>query len=170
MFVGVLELFKYLHSKYNMGILDEQGVISIINSISILFTVLPPLVGVGKGVCLATEGICKSTDYGLDLTFSIMPMAFTSAPGIYSLLLFFFMITRTPVTLIGAIKCLSGTAIQGLACGFCGYTMGAIAKDASVARAKQKKFTSSYFLLLIFGELIGLLALVLGMLILTGAE
>lgn len=153
-----------------MGLLVEQTIISIINAISISLTVLPPLVGVGMGIELATDGICKSTDYSLDLTFSIMPMAFTSAPAIYSLLLFFFMITKTPITLSGAIKCLSGTAIQGFACGFCGYVMGKIAKDASVARAKQKKFTSSYFLLLIFGELIGLLALVLGMLILTSAE
>lgn len=150
--------------------MKEESLVALINSISILFTVLPPLVGVGVGVGLATEGICKSTDYGLDLTFSIMPMAFTSAPAIYSLLLFFYMITKTPQTLAGAVKSLSGTAIQGFACGFCGFVMGGIAKDASVARAKQKKFTSSYFLLLIFGELIGLLALVLGMLILTGAE
>lgn len=150
--------------------MTEETTILIINSISILLTVLPPLVGAGMGVGMATEGICKSTDYSLDLTFSIMPMAFTSAPAIYSLLLFFYMITKSPVTLAGAIKCLCGTAIQGLSCGFCGIVMGGIAKDASVARAKQKKFTSSYFLLLIFGELIGLLALVLGMLILTSAE
>lgn len=150
--------------------MGEESLITIINSVSIFLTVLPPLVGVGMGVGLATEGICRSTDYSLDLTFSIMPMAFTSAPAIYSLLLFFYMITKSPVTLSGAIKCLCGTAIQGMACGFCGLVMGGIAKDASVARAKQKKFTSSYFLLLIFGELIGLLALVLGMLILTSAE
>lgn len=153
-----------------MDLGNEETVVAIINAMAIMFTVLPPLIGVGVGVGLATEGICKSTDYGLDLTFSIMPMAFTSAPAIYSLLLFFYMITKTPVTLLGAIKSLCGTAIQGLACGFCGVVMGGIAKDAAVARAKQKKFTSSYFLLLIFGELIGLLALVLGMLILTGAE
>lgn len=149
---------------------NEEIIVTIINSFTILLTVLPPLVGVGLGVGLATEGICKTVDLDLDLTFSIMPMAFTSAPAIYSLLLFFYMITKFPVTLAGAVKCFGGAAIQGLACGFCGYTMGGIAKDAAVARAKQKKFTSSYFLLLIFGELIGLLALVLGMLILSGAE
>lgn len=153
-----------------MDIKNEETIVTLINSVSIFLTVLPPLVGVGKGVSLATEGICKSVEYDLDLTFSIMPMAFTSAPAIYSLLLFFYMITKSPVTLLGSIKTLGGTAIQGLACGFCGYTMGGIAKDAAVARAKQKKFTSSYFLLLIFGELIGLLALVLGMLILSSAE
>lgn len=153
-----------------MDIKNEEMIVTLINAISIFLTVLPPLVGVGMGVSLATEGICKSVDYDLDLTFSIMPMAFTSAPAIYSLLLFFYMITKSPVTLLGSIKTLGGTAIQGLACGFCGYTMGGIAKDAAVARAKQKKFTSSYFLLLIFGELIGLLALVLGMLILSSAE
>lgn len=153
-----------------MEISNEETLVTAINSITILLTVLPPLVGVGMGVGLATEGICKTVDLDLDLTFSIMPMAFTSAPAIYSLLLFFYMITKSPVTLLGAVKCFGGAAIQGLACGFCGYTMGGIAKDAAVARAKQKKFTSSYFLLLIFGELIGLLALVLGMLILSGAE
>ncbi|KAM0680173.1 hypothetical protein GINT2_001556 [Glugoides intestinalis] len=153
-----------------MEIKNEETIVTMINSLSIFLTVLPPLIGVGIGVGSATEGICKSVDYDLDLTFSIMPMAFTSAPAIYSLLLFFYMITKSPVTLLGAIKCLGGTAIQGFACGFCGIAMGGIAKNAAVARAKQKKFTSSYFLLLIFGELIGLLALVLGMLILSGAE
>lgn len=149
---------------------SEEILVTLINAGTILLTVLPPLVGVGVGIGLATEGICKTVDLDTDLTFSIMPMAFTSAPAIYSLLLFFYMITKSPVTLLGAVKCLGGAAIQGLACGFCGYTMGGIAKDAAVARAKQKKFTSSYFLLLIFGELIGLLALVLGMLILSSAE
>lgn len=149
---------------------SEKTIISLMNSTSILFTVLPPLIGVGAGIKLATEGICKSIEYDLDLTFSIMPMAFTSAPAIYSLLLFFYMSTKSPETIHGAIKCLGGTAIQGFACGFCGYIMGGVAKDAAVARAKQKKFTSSYFLLLIFGELIGLLALVLGMLLLSSAK
>lgn len=153
-----------------MSLLTQEEVISIINISSTMLTILPPLVGVGMGLKLATEGICKSTDYDLDLTFSIIPMAFSSAPAIYSLLLFFYMTTKAPKTLSGAIKCVGGTAIQGFACGFCGYIMGAIAKDAAVARAKQKKFTPSYFLLLIFGELIGLLALVLGMLLLSSAE
>lgn len=147
-----------------------EQVIPLINTFSTLLTVLPPLIGVGTGLKLATEGICKSVEYDLDLTFSIMPMAFTSAPAIYSLLLFFYMCTKAPTTISGAMKCLGGTAIQGFACGFCGYIMGGIAKDAAVARAKQKKFTSSYFLLLIFGELIGLLALVLGMLLLSSSE
>lgn len=147
----------------------SEDAIPILNALATAMTVLPPLIGVGKGLQLAAEGICKSTDYDLDLTFSIMPMAFTSAPAIYSLLLFFYMTTKSPKTLSGAIKCFCGTTIQGLACGFCGLVMGAIAKDAAVARAKQKKFTSSYFLLLIFGELIGLLSLVLGMLLLSSA-
>jgi len=150
--------------------MDQDTTIAILNTISIVLTVLPPLAGVGLGIKMATGGICKSVDYDIDLTFSIMPMAFTSAPAIYSLLLFFYMLTKSPQTLVGAIKSLGGTAIQGLACGFCGMIMGGIAKDAAVARAKQKKFTSSYFLLLIFGELIGLLSLVLGMLLLSSAE
>ncbi|KAI5149834.1 hypothetical protein ENBRE01_1150 [Enteropsectra breve] len=150
--------------------MNNDALIPAINIISTILTVLPPLAGVGAGLKLATDGICRSVDYDLDLTFSIMPMAFTSAPAIYSLLLFFYMTTKSPKTLAGAIKCLGGTAIQGFACGYCGYVMGGIARDAAVARAKQKKFTSSYFLLLIFGELIGLLALVLGMLILSNAE
>lgn len=150
--------------------MSEKEIISIINTVSIIQTILPPLVGVGMGLHLATMGICKSTEYDLDLTFSIIPMAFSSAPAIYSLLLFFYMTTKAPTTLIGAIKCLGGTAIQGFTCGFCGFIMGGIARDAAVARAKQKKFTPSYFLLLIFGELIGLLALVLGMLLLSSAE
>ncbi|ORD93319.1 hypothetical protein HERIO_2628 [Hepatospora eriocheir] len=78
--------------------------------------------------------------------------------------------SKSPKTLSGAIKCLGGCAIQGIACGSCGYIMGNIARNAAVARAKQKKFTSSYFLLLIFGELVGLLSLVLGMLILSTAK
>ena len=97
-------------------------------------------------------------------------MAFTTALAIYSLLLYFYMDSKTPKTLIGAITCLGGCALQGFACASCGYIMGGIAKDAAVARAKQKKFTSSYFLLLIFGELIGLLSLVIGMLILSSAK
>lgn len=153
-----------------MALLSGKEVISIINTISTIQTILPPLIGVGTGLHMATEGICKSTEYDLDLTFSIIPMAFSSAPAIYSLLLFFYMTTKAPTTLTGAFKCLGGTAIQGFACGFCGYIMGGISRDAAVARAKQKKFTPSYFLLLIFGELIGLLALVLGMLLLSSAE
>lgn len=150
--------------------MGQTIILSVINTISTIQTILPPLIGVGVGLRMATEGICRSTDYDLDLTFSIIPMAFSSAPAIYSLLLFFYMTTKSPATLAGAIQCLGGTAIQGFACGFCGYTMGAIARDAAVARAKQKKFTPSYFLLLIFAELIGLLALVLGMLILSNSE
>ncbi len=148
----------------------EKEVISILNASSMCLSMLPTLIGVGLGLSLATEGICKSIEYDLDLTFSIMPMAFTSAPAIYSLLLYFFMESKSPKTLTGAIQCLGGCALQGFACESCGYIMGNIAKDAAVARAKQKKFTSSYFLLLIFGELIGLLALVIGMLILSGAK
>lgn len=153
-----------------MGALSEADVVGIINIISIVQTILPPLIGVGTGLQLATEGICKSIEYDLDLTFSIIPMAFSSAPAIYSLLLFFYMTTKAPTTLTGALKCLGGTAIQGFACGFCGYIMGSISREAAVARAKQKKFTPSFFLLLIFGELIGLLALVLGMLLLSSAD
>ena len=147
--------------------MGEPEVINILNAVSTCLTMLPTLIGVGKGLHLATEGICKSVEYDLDLTFSIMPMAFTSAPAIYSLLLYFYMASKSPKTLIGAIQCLGGCALQGFACASCGYIMGSISKDAAVARAKQKKFTSSYFLLLIFGELIGLLSLVLGMLILS---
>lgn len=146
------------------------SLVNVINAIATAFTVLPPLIGVGRGLQIAAEGVCRSIDYDLDLTFSIMPMAFTSAPAIYSLLLFFYMSSKAPVTLAGALQCLCGAAIQGLACGCCGLVMGGIARDAAVARAKQRKFTSSYFLLLIFGELIGLLSLVLGMLLLSSAE
>lgn len=148
----------------------EEIVINILNAIAICSTMLPTLIGVGIGLQLATEGICKSIEYDLDLTFSIMPMAFTSAPAIYSLLLYFYMTSKSPKTLMGAIQCLGGCLLQGCACASCGYIMGGIAKDAAIARAKQKKFTSSYFLLLIFGELIGLLSLVLGMLILSKAK
>lgn len=124
-------------------------------------------VGGGLGFLGGSEGICKAAEYTVSASFSLIPIIFITAPMIYALILFFMVYSIQVNSLSQGLVIMSACVINGISAGVTGYSVGYSAKVACVARAQQRKFNSIFFLILIFGEAVGLLGLVCSIAVVT---
>lgn len=127
-------------------------------------------IGGGVGFIGGAEGVCKAAEYTVSVSFSLIPVIFITAPMIYVVIVFFMVYDKGIETLADGLVVLSACLINGIASGITGYSVGYAAKVACVARAQQKKFNTIFFLILIFGEAVGLLGLVCAIAVATGAK
>lgn len=123
--------------------------------------------GGGIGFMGCTEGVCKAADYTVSMSYSLIPIIFVTAPMIYAVILFFMTYNKEVTSLAQGLTIMSACIINGISSGITGYSVGYSAKVACIARAQQKKLNSIFFLILIFGEAVGLLGVVCAMVILT---
>ncbi|EEQ81433.1 hypothetical protein NCER_102135 [Vairimorpha ceranae BRL01] len=148
-------------------LMNEESLKTMLKGSAVIFAMLPTLIGVAFGLVHGSNGVCKAADYSVDLIHAIMPMGFISAPSIFSIIMFFY-ITITEVESIDhGIRMLVSCVIQGIGNCFGAYCIGKMASCASVTKAQQKKFNGSFFLVMVFGEIVALFSLVGGMIFLT---
>ncbi|WUR03262.1 V-type proton ATPase subunit c (VMA3) [Vairimorpha necatrix] len=148
-------------------LMNEESLKTMLKGMAVVLAMLPTLIGVAYGLVHGATGICKAADYSVDLIHAIMPMGFISAPSIFSIIMFFY-ITVTKVTSINhGIRMLVSCTIQGVGNCFGAYCIGKMACSASVTKAQQKKFNGSFFLIMVFGEIVALFSLVGGMIFLS---
>jgi V-type H+-transporting ATPase 16kDa proteolipid subunit len=146
--------------------MNEKTMMVLIKALAAVFAILPALVGVGFGLIHGSNGVCKAADFSVDLIHAIMPMGFISAPSIFSIIMFFYITVTEPLSLGHSIRMLASCIIQGVGNCFGAYCIGCIASSASVTKAQQKKFNGSFFLVMIFGEIVALFSLVAGIIFL----
>jgi V-type H+-transporting ATPase 16kDa proteolipid subunit len=145
--------------------LDEGNLAAIIKNVALFLSLAFPFAGVGLGIIKTNEGICKAADYSTDLTLTIVPCVFTTAPAIYCII-FFFMKARTEVaSLDEAMRFLAGILITAVSGAITGYSVGSVSHTLVVTRAQQKKFNVTFFLILIFGEIIGIFGFIAGLVV-----
>lgn len=147
------------------SILTPDIVMQLLRGGGCLFTILPALVGMGFGLIEGTKGICKGAEYTISTTNTLVSLAFISAPPIYSLICFFTIAIREVKDMETGIKLLIAGCIDGFSCCFSSYAIGAISKFAVVTKSQQKKFSLSFYMLLVFGEVVGLLGLICAMIL-----
>ncbi|EOB13527.1 Vacuolar ATP synthase 16 kDa proteolipid subunit [Nosema bombycis CQ1] len=145
--------------------LTEEVLISILRGTGCLLSILPALVGMGYGLIEGTKGICKGAEYTINNTNTLFPLAFISAPPIYSLICFFTIALREAKTIETGIRFVVAGGIDGLSGCFSSYAIGCISRNAVVTKSQQKKFAVSFYMLLIFGEVVGLLGLICAMIL-----
>ncbi|KAF9763368.1 V-type proton ATPase 16 kDa proteolipid subunit [Nosema granulosis] len=147
------------------SLLTEDVVKNILRGAGCLLSILPALVGMGYGLIEGTKGICKGAEYTINNTNTLFPLAFISAPPIYSLICFFTIALKDVEDMETAIRFFVAGAIDGISGCFSSYAIGCISKFAVVTKSQQKKFSVSFYMLLIFGEVVGLLGLICAMIL-----
>ncbi|KAK1349668.1 hypothetical protein CWI38_0395p0010 [Hamiltosporidium tvaerminnensis] len=135
----------------------------LIRLAALLVGVLPSFIGVGKGMQEAAVGICTSASIRLDLSITIIPLAFISASLIYSVLIFFIFAKYKVEDYSNGFQLLTACFMTGIGGMVASIATGTIAKSATVTRAQQKNFTTQFLLLMIFAELIGLFGMILAL-------
>jgi V-type H+-transporting ATPase 16kDa proteolipid subunit len=145
--------------------LDEKDVAAIIKNVALFLCLALPFTGVGLGIIKANEGICKAADYSTDLTLTIVPCVFTTAPAIYCVIFFFMRAKVQTATLEEAMRLLAGILITSISGAITGYSVGSVSYTLVVTRAQQKKFSVTFFLILIFGEIIGIFGFIAGLVV-----
>lgn len=152
------------------SLLTKGVVIDILRGAGCFLSILPALVGMGYGLIEGTKGICKGAEFTINNTNTLFPLAFISAPPIYSLICFFTIALKDANTIKTGIKFLVAGAIDGLSGCFSSYAIGCISKFAVVTKSQQKKFSVSFYMLLIFGEVVGLLGLICAMILIMSND
>lgn len=143
---------------------NEELHFSLLKAIAMLMGIVPSLFGVAWGVREAAIGICVAAETRLELSAAIMPMAFANASLIYAIITFF-MFKNEPVTSyeqgFGSIMACTISGMGGL---LSAYAVGGITRYSCVTKAQQKKFSTQFFLMMIFAELIAIFALIMALL------
>lgn len=130
-------------------------------ALSYFLSVAPAFAGVSIGMSKAAVGICQASTIRNDLMLTLIPCAFITAMIIYAVIIHFVIMKRVPVDVEGAFKFVAATAILGVGT-FCGSVgLGNITRVSIVPLAQQKKFMTSFFLLHVFTEFVGLFAFVI---------
>ncbi|EJW02189.1 hypothetical protein EDEG_03365 [Edhazardia aedis USNM 41457] len=143
------------------AIQDDEVYFNALRSAGLILGLGSTFVGVGLGLRESVIGICLSAECKPDLSLTIVPFAFITASIIYSLIIFFMVRNVQINNYEAAFKFLTATLISGIG-GFCSsWANGGIARYACVTKSKQKKFTTQFFLMMIFAELIALFALIM---------
>ncbi|AFN83380.1 putative vacuolar ATP synthase proteolipid [Encephalitozoon romaleae SJ-2008] len=142
---------------------DEKTLSLMISKLGPGLMISLSAIGGGLGFIAGSEGICKAAENVVNTTYSLVPIIFITAPTMYSVILYFMVYDKKIESLRDGLLVLSACVVNGVSSGVAGYSIGHSAKVACVTRSQQKKFNSIFFLILIFGEVVGLLGLVCAM-------
>lgn len=138
---------------------SEENIASMIRAVSVLIMVTVNFGGVGLGLIKACDGVCKAAEYPMGLALACLPFVFTTAPAVYALLMYFMFGQYKPTTIVEALALATPMLIGGLGGGMTGYAVGNMAAPAIVTRVQQKKFGTTFFMVMLFGEIIGILGI-----------
>lgn len=140
---------------------------ALIYPLGIISLFVPAFAGVSIGLGKASHGICQASTIRNDITLAVVPAGFIGVMVLYAGLVFFvhsYSITM-PSSFAAAMPWFAGQVITGMGLFWAAVGLGDISTVATVAAAQQKKFMSSFFLLLVFGEFVGLFSLIIGILL-----
>lgn len=137
----------------------------ILKAASLIIGIVPGFIGVALGLRSATVGICQAAEIRTELSLAIIPMAFTSASLINCMLSFFMMFKKNITSYKEGFTLLTAGAFSGSGGFLCSFAIGGIARFTCVTRAQQKKFSSQFFLTMIFAELLGIFSIILSVLL-----
>ncbi|EIJ87606.1 V-type H+-transporting ATPase 16kDa proteolipid subunit [Nematocida parisii] len=141
----------------------QKLLLECIYPIGVISLLCPTFAGVSLGMSKASIGICNSASIKSDIILTIIPSAFIGVGVLYSVLLFFTTAPQgTPTEFSIPMKWLAAYIVTGMGMFWGSISLGDISAVATVTAAQQKRFKPSFFLLLVFGELIGLFGLIVG--------
>lgn len=140
---------------------NEEIHFAMLKAAGLALGILPIFAGVAIGIKDSVIGICQSAEIKLDLSLTILPMVFTSASIIYGMIVFFSFRSKKIETYEQGFVFLTATMFSGVGGFLTSYAVGKIGRSACVVKAQQKRFTTQFFLMMIFAELIGIFALIM---------
>ncbi|KAM0685661.1 hypothetical protein COBT_003125, partial [Conglomerata obtusa] len=104
----------------------------MLRALGLILGIIPIFAGVATGISDAVIGICQSAEIKLDLSLTILPMIFTSAPVIYAVILFFLLRSKEIKSYADGFLFVTATSFTGFGGFFASYAVGKIAKSACV--------------------------------------
>ena len=134
---------------------------AMLKALGMSLGIVPTFIGVAIGIRETTMGICNSAEIKLEMSLTIIPMAFTSASLIYSLIVFFLFFGKEVKSYEMGFSFIAASTFSGIGGMLSSYAIGGISRHACVTKAQQKKFTTQFFLMMIFAELIGIFSLIM---------
>lgn len=141
-------------------------VLASVYPVGVILLIVPALAGVSIGLSKASHGICQAASIRNDLILTVVPAGFIGAMVVYLLLIFFNgKKTEVPADFSHCLSWFAGQVVAGMGFFWAAYGLGEISAVVTVTTAQQKKFLSSFFLLLVFGEIVGLFAFILGIML-----
>lgn len=140
---------------------------AMIYPLGVISLFVPVFAGVSIGLGKATHGICQASTIKNDVTLAVIPAGFIGVMVLYASLVFFVHSIKVtiPSSFAGGMPWFAGQVIAGMGLFWAAVGLGDISSIATVTAAQQKKFMSSFFLLLVFGEFVGLFSLIIGVLL-----
>ncbi|KAI5173286.1 V-type H+-transporting ATPase 16kDa proteolipid subunit [Nematocida sp. LUAm3] len=150
-------------------IFTKTNALMMVYPIGVILLMIPSFAGVSIGLGKASHGICQAAAVRNDIMLTIIPAGFIGVMILYAALIYFMggHAEDVPVQFSQCLPWLAGQIVAGAGMFWAAVGLGDISAVATVTLAQQKKFLSSFFLLLVFGEFVGLFALIIGLL-LTG--
>lgn len=144
----------------------KSMVLASVYPLGVICLMVPALAGVSIGLSKASHGVCQAASIRNDLMLTVIPAGFIAVMILYAILIFFIgRKTEIPADFTQCLSWFAGQVVAGLGFFWAAYGLGEISTVVTVTTAQQKKFISSFFLLLVFGEIVGLFALILGVLL-----
>ncbi|KAI5187740.1 V-type H+-transporting ATPase 16kDa proteolipid subunit [Nematocida homosporus] len=148
---------------------DKEFILNMVYPVGTICLMVPALAGVSIGLGKASRGVCKAASVRNDIMLAIIPVGFIGVMILYAALIFFMgKRTEVPKDFQTCMAWFAGQVVTGFGLFWAATGLGDIVETATFTAAEQKKFLSSFFLLLVFGEFVGLFALIVGVL-LTGS-
>lgn len=138
---------------------------AIIHPLSFFLLTLFSSIFVARGIADASIGIANAADIRMDTTMVVIPMGFETASLIYTLIMFVMAPFAPPTKIHDTIFVMAGALVTsvGSACG--AYSVGKVTKNAIVARAQNKQFSTYFLIMLMFSEIVAVFSLLMGILL-----
>ncbi|EHY64643.1 V-type H+-transporting ATPase 16kDa proteolipid subunit [Nematocida ausubeli] len=142
---------------------ERTPLLDCIYPLGVVLLLCPAFAGVSIGMGKASHGICQSAAVKNDIVLTVIPAAFIGVSILYAVLLFFITPpTGDANTFTMPLKWLAGYIVTGMGMFWGSVGLGDISAVATITAAQQKRFKTSFFLLLVFGEFIGLFGMIVG--------
>lgn len=142
--------------------LDELIKISGV-PLSLFLCAAPAFAGVAIAMAKAAPGMAQAAAIRSDLTLTLIPSVFITAMVLYAIIIVFIIMNKKLKSAEDSLKLISVAAILGTGTFWGAVGLGDITNATIVTLAQQKKFVTSFFLLLVFTEFIGLFAFVIAL-------
>ncbi|KAH9385293.1 V-type H+-transporting ATPase 16kDa proteolipid subunit [Nematocida major] len=150
-------------------VFDKDAVLSFIYPLGMVLLMVPAFAGVSIGMGKASHGVCQAAAVKNDVVLTIIPAAFIGVGVLYAGLLYFIGgVEGPPISFEVPLRWLAANIITGFGIFWGSLALGDISAVATVTAAQQKRFKMSFFLLMVFGEFIGLFSLIIGVILLLG--
>lgn len=150
-------------------VFDQKAVLSCVYPLGVICLLVPSFAGVSIAMAKATQGICQAAAIRNEVTLTIIPSGFIGMVILYAIILFFvgYHAKEVPACFGDCMPWFAGQVVGGLGFFWTAIGLGEISRVAIVTVAQQKKFISSFFVLLVFGEFVGIFSVVTGLFLTT---